>query len=110
MFKSFRESSAVCTLADRQLEQAINAKLERGRVAVYSTPSSYGLVFTWKGRNHTVEQEARLTLKRSPPRLLNGLTSWRTPDCQRAGAGRHKSLASLLAWELANERLRANVP
>jgi hypothetical protein len=58
MFKSFRESSAVCTLADRQLEQAINAKLERGRVAVYSTPSSYGLVFTWKGRNHTVEQEA----------------------------------------------------
>jgi len=58
MFKSFRESSAVCTLADRQLEQAINAKLERGRVAMYSTPSAYGLVFSWKGRNHTVEQEA----------------------------------------------------
>jgi hypothetical protein len=58
MFKSFKESSAVCTLADRQLEQAINDKLERGRVAAYSTPSSYGLVFSWKGRNHTVEQEA----------------------------------------------------
>jgi hypothetical protein len=58
MFKSFRESSSVCTLADRQLEQAINAKLERGRVAVYSTPSSYGLVFSWTGRNHTVEQES----------------------------------------------------
>jgi hypothetical protein len=58
MFKSFRESSAVCTLTDPQLEQAINAKLERGRVAVYSTPSFYSLVFSWKGRNHTVEQEA----------------------------------------------------
>jgi len=58
MFKSFKESSAVCTLADRQLEQAINAKLERGRVAVYSTPNAYGLVFSWKGWNHTVEQEA----------------------------------------------------
>jgi hypothetical protein len=58
MFKSFRESSAVCTFAGRQLEQAINAKLERGRVAIYSTPSAYGLVFNWKGRNHTVEQEA----------------------------------------------------
>jgi hypothetical protein len=57
MFKSFRESSAVCTLADRQLEQAINAKLERGRVAMYSTPSAHGLVFSWKGRNHMVEQE-----------------------------------------------------
>src|SRR5215467_407170 len=31
---------------------------ERGRVAMYSTPSAYGLVFSWKGRNHTVEQEA----------------------------------------------------
>jgi len=30
----------------------------RGRVAMYSTPSAYGLVFSWKGRNHTVEQEA----------------------------------------------------
>jgi hypothetical protein len=58
MFKSFRESSAVCALADRQLEDAINAKLERGRVAVYSTPSCYGMVFSWRGRNHTVEQEA----------------------------------------------------
>jgi hypothetical protein len=58
MFKSFRESSAVCTLADRQLEQTINTKLKRGRVAIYSTPSTYGLVFSWKGRNHTVEQEA----------------------------------------------------
>jgi len=58
MFKSFRECSAVCTLADRQLEQAINAKLECGRVAMYSTPSAYGLVFSWKGLNHTVEQEA----------------------------------------------------
>jgi hypothetical protein len=58
MFKSFRESSAVCTLADRQLEQAINSKLERGRVAVYSTPSSYGMVFSWDGRNHTIEQES----------------------------------------------------
>jgi hypothetical protein len=36
----------------------LNTKLERGRVAMYSTPSSYGLVFSWKGRNHTVEQEA----------------------------------------------------
>jgi len=53
-----RESSAVCTLADRQLEQAINSKLERGRVSMYSTPSAHGLVFSWKGRNHTVEQEA----------------------------------------------------
>jgi hypothetical protein len=51
MFKSFRESSSVCTLADRQLEQAIDARLERGWVAVYSTPSRYGLVFSWKGRN-----------------------------------------------------------
>jgi hypothetical protein len=25
---------------------------------MYSTPSSYGLVFSWKGRNRTVEQEA----------------------------------------------------
>jgi hypothetical protein len=25
---------------------------------MYSTPSAYGLVFSWKGRNHTVEQEA----------------------------------------------------
>jgi hypothetical protein len=58
MFKSFHESSAVCTLADRQLEEAINIKLERGRVAMYSTPSAYGLVFIWKGRNHIVEQEA----------------------------------------------------
>jgi hypothetical protein len=58
MFKSFKESSAVCTLANRQLEQAINGKLERGRVAMYSTPSAYGLVFSWKGRNHTVEQDA----------------------------------------------------
>jgi hypothetical protein len=31
---------------------------ERGRVSMYSTPSAYGLVFSWKGRNHTVEQEA----------------------------------------------------
>ena len=53
MFKSFRESSAGCTLADRQLEQAVNAKLDRGRVAMYSTPSAYGLVFSWKGCNHT---------------------------------------------------------
>jgi len=51
-------AGAVCTLADRQLEQVINTKLERGRVAMYSTPSSYGLVFSWKGRNHTVEQES----------------------------------------------------
>ena len=51
-------AGAVCTLTDRQLEQAINSKLERGRVAMYSTPSAYGLIFTWKGRNHMVEQEA----------------------------------------------------
>jgi len=52
------ESSAVCILVDRQLEQVINVKLERGRLAVYSTPSAYGLIFSWKGRNHTIEQEA----------------------------------------------------
>jgi len=44
-------------LAD-QLAQAINTRIDRGRVAMYSTPSAYGLVFSWKRRNHTVEQEA----------------------------------------------------
>lgn len=69
MFKSFRESSAVCTLADRNLEQAINGRLDRGRVAAYSTPSAYGLVFTWKGRNHTVEQEAPFNAERQQGEL-----------------------------------------
>jgi hypothetical protein len=72
MFKSFRESSAVCTLADRQLEQAINGKLDRGRVAMYSTPSSYGLVFTWKGKNFTVEQEAPF----DADEIINKASEW----------------------------------
>jgi hypothetical protein len=72
MFKSFRESSAVCTLADRQLEQAINAKLGRGRVAMYSTPSAYGLVFCWKGRNHTVEQETPF----DADEIINKVSEW----------------------------------
>jgi hypothetical protein len=50
MFKGFSESSAVCTLADRQLEQGIVAKLERGRVAMYSMPTGYGLVSSWRGQ------------------------------------------------------------
>jgi hypothetical protein len=35
MFKLFKESSSVCTDADRQLEASINARLERGSVSMY---------------------------------------------------------------------------
>jgi hypothetical protein len=56
---AFSESRAVCTAADYELEQAINARLERGSVSVYSMqePPAFGMVFSWKGRNHMVEQE-----------------------------------------------------
>jgi hypothetical protein len=57
MFKLFRESSSTCTDADRQLEAAINARLERGRVSMYSTAAGFGMVYSWKGRNHLIEQD-----------------------------------------------------
>jgi hypothetical protein len=57
MFKLFKESTSVCTDQDRQLEAAINARMERGRVSMYSTPKGFGMVFSWKGRNHLVEQD-----------------------------------------------------
>jgi hypothetical protein len=57
MFKLFKESTTTCTPADRELEAAINARLERGRVSMYSTPKSFGMCFSWKGKNHLVEQD-----------------------------------------------------
>jgi hypothetical protein len=57
MFKLFKESTSVCTDADRQLEAAINARLERGSVSMYSTPKGFGMCFSWKGRNHLIEQD-----------------------------------------------------
>jgi hypothetical protein len=58
MFKLFKESISVCTDADRQLEAAINARLERGSVSMYSImPNGFGMCFSWKGRNHLVEQD-----------------------------------------------------
>jgi hypothetical protein len=53
---AFSQSTAVCTIADRQLEEAIHSRLERGQGALFSSPGSYGLVSIWKNRNHTVEQ------------------------------------------------------
>jgi hypothetical protein len=52
----------VCRAADYQLEQAINARLERGSVSVWSEESPsfgtrFGLCFSWKGRNHLIEQD-----------------------------------------------------
>ncbi len=41
MFKLFKESSSTCTDADRQLEAAINARLERGSVSMYSMPKRF---------------------------------------------------------------------
>jgi hypothetical protein len=57
MFKLFKESTSVCTDQDRQLEAAINARLVRGSVSMYSTPKGFGMCFSWKGRNHLVEQD-----------------------------------------------------
>jgi hypothetical protein len=57
MFKLFRESTSVCTDQDRQLEAAINARLERGNVSMYTTPAGFGMVYSWKGRNHLIEQD-----------------------------------------------------
>jgi hypothetical protein len=57
MFKLFRESTSTCTDADRQLEASINARLERGRVSLYSLPTGFGMVYSWKGRNHLIEQD-----------------------------------------------------
>jgi hypothetical protein len=57
MFKLFKESSSVCTDADRQLEASINARLERGSVSMYSLPTGFGMVYSWKGRNHLIEQD-----------------------------------------------------
>jgi len=37
------------------LREASSGTLSNGKM---KTPSAYGLVFSWKGRNHTVEQEA----------------------------------------------------
>jgi hypothetical protein len=54
---AFSESVAVYTNADRELELAVNARIGRGRVAVFSTPKTYALVFIHKGRSHTVEQD-----------------------------------------------------
>jgi hypothetical protein len=58
MFKLFKESTSVCTDQDRQLEAAINARLERGSVSMYPTPKGFGMCFSWKGRNHLIEQDA----------------------------------------------------
>jgi hypothetical protein len=49
MFKLFRESSSTCTDADRQLEAAINARLERGPVSLYSLPTGFGMVYSCSG-------------------------------------------------------------
>jgi hypothetical protein len=51
------ESAATCTDADRELEQAVNARLERGRISAYSHPKGFGVVFSWRGINRTAEQE-----------------------------------------------------
>ena len=57
MFRLFKESSSTCTDADRELEAAINGRLERGRVSMYSIPTGFGMCFSWKGKNHLVEQD-----------------------------------------------------
>jgi hypothetical protein len=57
MFKLFRESTSTCTPQDRELESTINRRLERGRVSMYSMPTGFGMCFSWKGRNHMVEQD-----------------------------------------------------
>jgi hypothetical protein len=51
------ESAATCTDSDRQLERAVNTQLVRGLISAYRTPAAFGIIFSWKGLNHTVEQE-----------------------------------------------------
>jgi hypothetical protein len=42
---------------DYALEQAINARLVRGSVSLYSMQNAFGLVYSYGHRHHTVEQE-----------------------------------------------------
>jgi hypothetical protein len=59
MTKLFKESTATYTDRDRELEQAINSRVDRGKVACYSRrdPPAFGMVYSWKGKNHMVEQD-----------------------------------------------------
>ena len=59
MTKLFKESTATYTDRDRELEAAINSRIDRGRVACYSRrdPPAFGMVYSWKRRNHMVEQD-----------------------------------------------------
>jgi hypothetical protein len=72
MFKLFKESTSVCSDADRQLEAAINARLERGSVSMFTTPNGFGMCFSWKGRNHTVEQETPF----DADEIINKASEW----------------------------------
>jgi hypothetical protein len=42
---------------DYALEQAINARLVRGSVSLYSMQNAFGLVYSYGHRHHTVEQD-----------------------------------------------------
>jgi hypothetical protein len=51
------ESNTSCTDAERQLEDAVNPRLERGKISAYRTPTAFGIVYSWKGIHRAVEQE-----------------------------------------------------
>lgn len=50
-------SNAVCTSRDRELERAINQKLERGSVHLFTIKDEhaehYGLTYSWRGLSKT---------------------------------------------------------
>jgi hypothetical protein len=60
--KRISESRTYCTDRDRQLEDAINARLAgRGRVALYTIkgePERYGLCFSHGSKSHLIEHNA----------------------------------------------------
>ena len=88
--KSFRESSAVCTLADRQLEQTINTKMERGRVAMYSTLAARASYSVGRAAIIRSSRKRRKTPTKSSLRPASGLTNWKTVDCRKVGAGHRR--------------------